>query len=113
MAGHTDNAIVINAPMHLVWEMTNDVPSWPQLFSEYASADVLERDGNTVTFRLTMHPDEDGTVWSWVSRRTADPDKREVRAHRIETGPFEFMNIHWTYEEVEGVCGCAGCRTST
>nr|WP_320065205.1 SRPBCC family protein [Micromonospora sp. RTGN7] len=102
MAGHTDNAIVINAPMHLVWEMTNDVPSWPQLFSEYASADVLERDGNTVTFRLTMHPDEDGTVWSWVSQRTADPDRREVRAHRIETGPFEFMNIHWTYEEVKG-----------
>jgi aromatase len=104
MAGHTDNAIVIDAPMDLVWEMTNDVPAWPQLFSEYAAAEILERDGNTVTFRLTMHPDEDGTVWSWVSRRTADPLTREVRAHRVETGPFEFMRIHWTYEQLdEGV----------
>jgi len=102
MAGHTDNAIVINAPMELVWDMTNDVASWPQLFSEYAAADILERDGNTVTFRLTMHPEEDGTVWSWVSRRTPDPEKREVHAHRIETGPFEYMNIYWKYDEVDG-----------
>ena len=43
MAGHTDNAIVIDAPMDLVWEMTNDVPAWPQLFSEYAAAEILER----------------------------------------------------------------------
>src|SRR6266581_2262812 len=104
MAGHTDNAIIINAPMELVWEMTNDVASWPQLFSEYAAADILERSGNTVTFRLTMHPDDEGKVWSWVSQRTADPAKREVRAHRIETGPFEYMQIYWEYREVaEGV----------
>lgn len=100
MAGHTDNAIDIEAPMDLVWAMTNDIPSWPQLFSEYARADVLEREGDTVTFRLTMHPDPDGTVWSWVSRRTADPDRREVSAHRIETGPFEFMRIFWSYTQV-------------
>ncbi|MEV1175089.1 SRPBCC family protein [Nonomuraea sp. NPDC049784] len=104
MAGHTDNAIVIQAPMDLVWEMTNDVASWPQLFSEYAAAEILERDGDSITFRLTMHPDEDGTVWSWISQRTPDPVKREVRAHRIETGPFEYMNIFWEYREVpEGV----------
>ncbi|OUC94803.1 SRPBCC family protein [Streptosporangium minutum] len=101
MAGHTDNAIVIKAPMELVWDMTNDVASWPQLFSEYAAAEILERGGDTVTFRLTMHPDEEGRVWSWVSQRTTDPVKREVRAHRIETGPFEFMNIYWEYREVE------------
>ncbi|MGN9776541.1 SRPBCC family protein [Micromonospora sp. H33] len=102
MAGHTDNAIVIDAPMDVVWDMTNDVASWPQLFSEYAAAEILERDGDSVTFRLTMHPDEDGTVWSWVSKRTVDRERREVRAHRIETGPFEYMNIHWTYAEVDG-----------
>jgi aromatase len=100
MAGHTDNAIVINAPMELVWDMTNDVASWPQLFSEYAAAEILGRSDDTVTFRLTMHPDEEGQVWSWVSERTPDPEKREVRAHRIETGPFEYMNIYWGYSEV-------------
>lgn len=104
MGGHTENAIIIEAPMKLVWDMTNDVASWPQLFSEYASTEILERDGNSVTFRLTMNPDEEGRVWSWVSRRSPDPDRREVRAHRIETGPFEYMYLYWEYREVpEGV----------
>ena len=37
MAGHTENEITIAAPLDLVWDMTNDLESWPQLFSEYAS----------------------------------------------------------------------------
>ena len=31
MAGHTDNAIVVAAPMELVWELTNEVQTWPEL----------------------------------------------------------------------------------
>ncbi|MEU3465766.1 SRPBCC family protein [Streptomyces sp. NPDC006733] len=104
MAGHTDNEIVINAPIDTVWDITNDVPNWPDLFSEYAKAEILENSGETVKFRLTMHPDDDGQVWSWVSERTPDPATRTVRAHRVETGPFEFMDIFWEYTETpEGV----------
>ena len=44
-------------------------------------------------FRLTMHPDENGKVWSWVSERIPDPQTRTVRAQRVETGPFEYMQI--------------------
>ncbi|MDN3353351.1 SRPBCC family protein [Actinomadura sp. DC4] len=100
-AGHTENAIVIDAPFDLVWDMTNDVPSWVTLFSEYAEATVLERAGDTVRFRLAMHPDENGIVWSWVSERTPDRAGQVVNARRVETGPFEYMNIHWAYREVE------------
>jgi aromatase len=46
-----------------------------------------------------MHPDENGKVWSWVSERVADREKLIVRARRIETGPFAYMNIVWEYEE--------------
>ena len=101
MAGHTDNAIVIYAPMDLVWATTNDVVSWPRLFSEYVSAEILEQDANTVRFRLTTHPDESGNAWTWVSERVTDPATRTVRARRIETGPFEYMNIYWEYREVD------------
>ena len=102
MAAHTDNSVVINAPLDLVWEMTNDVANWPNLFTEYAEAEILERNGNTIRFRLTMHPDENGKVWSWVSERTADPATHTVSAHRVETGPFEYMHIRWLYETIEG-----------
>jgi aromatase len=97
VAGHTENSIVVAAPMDLVWNMTNDVELWPELFSEYASAEVLERRGETVRFRLVMHPDEQGRVWAWVSERTPDAATRTVRAHRVETGPFKYMSIFWEY----------------
>ncbi|MBA2558645.1 MAG: SRPBCC family protein [Propionibacteriales bacterium] len=100
MPGHTENEIVINAPFDLVWDMTNDVASWPSLFSEYARAEILSREGDTVTFRLTMHPDENGKIWSWVSRRTADHAERRVVADRVETGPFAYMHIEWAYEPI-------------
>ncbi|MFI8188603.1 SRPBCC family protein [Streptomyces sp. NPDC085946] len=99
MAGHTENEIVIAAPMDLVWDMTNDIENWPDLFSEYASVEIIEREGDRTRFRLTMHPDDEGRVWSWVSERVADRATRTVRAHRVETGPFQFMNIHWAYDE--------------
>lgn len=100
-SARTENGIVIDAPLDLVWDLTNDVADWPNLFSEYAAAEILHRDGDTVRFRLTMHPEEDGTVWSWVSERVMDRAAGEVRAHRVETGPFDFMHIHWTYRQTD------------
>ncbi|MBX6390481.1 MAG: SRPBCC family protein [Frankia sp.] len=97
MNGHTDNSIWIDADIETVWRMTNDLESWPQLFTEYASVEILEAHDNTFKFRLTMHPDENGQVWSWVSERTLDPANHRVRAYRVETGPFEYMHIEWTY----------------
>jgi aromatase len=99
MSGHTHNEVLIEAPFDLVWDMTNDVSSWPELFTEYAAAEVLEESSNTVRFRLSMHPDENGTVWSWVSERTTDRAGRRVQARRVEPGPFEFMDIEWSYAE--------------
>jgi aromatase len=99
----TDNSVVIDSPLELVWEMMTDVESWPNLFTEYAGAEILERDGNTIRFRLTTHPDPDydGQVWSWVSERTIDPESHTTKSHRIETGPFEYMKIDWFFEEVD------------
>ncbi|UQW99707.1 SRPBCC family protein [Streptomyces sp. RerS4] len=102
MPGHTDNEITVNAPVDLVWDVTNDLPNWPELFSEYASIEILEKKGDTTRFRLAMHPDENGVVWSWVSERTVDRAGLTVKARRVETGPFAHMNIHWEYGEAPG-----------
>jgi aromatase len=95
--GHVDNSILIRAGLDLVWDVTNEIERWPELFTEYASAQVIARTGDTVRFRLAMHPDQNGTVWSWVSERVMDRENRRVLARRVEPGPFEFMNIEWTY----------------
>jgi aromatase len=102
VTGRTDHAVVVHAPMDVVWRMTNDVPSWPHLFTEYAEAEVLEQDGNTVRIRLRTHPDENGAQFAWESVRTLDPATRTVRARRMtDAGPFARMDILWTYREVD------------
>lgn len=102
MAGHTENSITVDAPLDLVWDITNDIENWPRLFTEYSSLEVLSREGDTTAFRLTMFPDDNGKVWSWVSERTVDRAGRTVRARRVETGPFDRMNILWEYTELPG-----------
>src|ERR1700691_2494357 len=101
MAAHTDNSVVVKAPLQFVWERMMDIESWPSLFSEYAAAEVIEQDGETVCFKLTTHPDReyDGQVWSWTSDRPADPQAHSSKSRRIETGPFQYMNIEWYFEE--------------
>jgi aromatase len=101
VSAHTENVILINAPMDVVWNMTNDIESWPRLFSEYSSAKILRRDGATVRFRLTLHPDPDGSVWSWVSDRTPDPVSRTSRSQRVENGPFKYMFLFWEYVQTD------------
>ena len=94
--GHTVNSIVINAPYELVFDISNKVERWTELFGkEYASADVLERKGNEITFRLT---DEDKK--SWVSKRWLYKDLKFAYAQRWEPlFPFNYMKIVWYYTE--------------
>ena len=99
--GHTVNSIVINAPYELVFDISNKIERWTELFGkEYASADVLERKGNEITFRLT---DEDKK--SWVSKRWLYKDLKFAYAQRWDPlFPFNYMKIVWFYTETpEGI----------
>ena len=87
MTARTENSVVIKAPLDLVWSRTNDVAGWPELFTEYAKAEILAEEDGRVRFRLTMHPDEHGNEWSWVSERVADRTTRVVLAHRSSQAP--------------------------
>ena len=99
--GHTVNSVVINAPYELVFDISNTIERWTDLFGkEYAKADVLERKGNEITFRLT---DEDGK--SWVSKRWLYKDLKFAYAQRWDPlFPFKYMKIVWFYTETpEGI----------
>jgi aromatase len=97
IVGHTNNSILIDANIDFVWDMTNQIESWPQLFTEYAKIEILGRHDNTVRFRATTRPDGSGTVSSWVVERTADRTTRRAVARYLEPGSFEYMNIEWIY----------------
>ena len=99
--GHTVNFIIIQAPYELVFDISNKIERWTELFGdEYAKAEVLERKGNEITFRLT---DEEGK--SWVSKRWLFKELKFAYASRWEPMyPFKYMKIVWLYHPTpEGI----------
>jgi len=99
--GHTCNSIIINAPYDLVFDISNDIPRWTSLFgSEYKKAEIIGREDNKITFRLTDDEDK-----SWVSFRLLFKDKFFTYSERQEPKfPFKYMKIAWLYtQKPEGV----------
>ncbi|MDI6758536.1 MAG: SRPBCC family protein [Candidatus Omnitrophota bacterium] len=102
--GHTCNSIIINAPYEKVFDISNDIPRWTELFGgEYKKAEVLEKKDNKITFRLTDEEDK-----SWVSWRLLFKDKYFAYAQRHEPlFPFKYMKIIWLYTPKPEVNGLA------
>lgn len=99
--GHTVNSILIKAPYDLVFDISNDIPRWTELFGgEYTEAKIVSREGNKLTFQLT---DNDGN--SWQSFRLLFKDYDFTYAQKKEpTFPFKYMKIIWLYTPTpEGV----------
>lgn len=96
---HTVNSIFINAPFEITFEVSNHIERWTELFGdEYVSAEVLSREGNEITFRLT---DDEGK--SWVSKRWLHPEQKYAYASRHDPMfPFKYMKIMWLYQEQDG-----------
>jgi aromatase len=92
--GHTVNSIIINAPYEKIFDISNDIMRWTELFGgEYKKAEVVEKEGNKITFKLT---DDEGR--SWQSWRLLFKDKYLAYAEREEPKfPFKFMKIIWLY----------------
>ena len=99
--GHTCNSITINAPYEAVFDISNTIPRWTELFgAEYKEAVVLKKEGNKITFKLT---DDEGRTWQ--SFRLLFKENYLAYAEREEPKfPFEFMKIIWLYTpKPEGV----------
>ena len=92
--GHTSNSVLINAPYDKVFDISNDIERWTELFGgEYKEAKILKREGNRLTFRLT--DDEDR---SWQSFRLLFKDDYFAYAQKLPPEfPFKYMKIIWLY----------------
>ena len=92
--GHTVNSILIKAPYDLVFDISNDIERWTELFGgEYKEAKILKREGNKIIFQLT-----DNRGNSWQSFRLLFKDYYFTYAQRVEPlFPFKYMKIIWLY----------------
>jgi aromatase len=92
--GHTANSILIKAPYELIFDISNDIPRWTELFGgEYTEAKIVKREGNKLTFQLT---DNEGN--SWQSFRLLFKENYFTYAQKLDpTFPFKWMKIIWLY----------------
>jgi aromatase len=101
LTGYTQNSIVILKDFDTVFDLTNDIELWPQLFTEYEKAEVLDRNGNDITFSLTTFPEGDRPSRTWVSHRVIDKPGKQAMAERVKQSfPFKEMKIYWSYEQL-------------
>jgi len=108
--GHTCNSIIINAAYDKVFNISNDIPRWTELFGgEYQKAEVVKKEGNKITFRLT---DDEGK--SWQSWRLLFEDKYFTYSEREEPKfPFRYMKIIWLYTpKPDGMAKAQGGQTT-
>jgi aromatase len=97
-----ENSIDINADVHRVFDVTNDIGGWPKIFNEYNGAKVIsqEREGRYTEIIFELK-DSEGN--SWRSWRLLDHRELTAIAERRDPlYPFEYMHLKWTYEPVPG-----------
>ncbi|MGW5863168.1 SRPBCC family protein [Streptomyces sp. NPDC055239] len=95
-----ENSVVIEADAQRVFEVTNDIGRWPDLFDEYNHAKVVseEREGRwtEILFELT---NPEGSTWS--SWRLLDHRELTAVAERRDPlFPFRYMHLKWSYQQV-------------
>jgi ribosome-associated toxin RatA of RatAB toxin-antitoxin module len=88
-------AEIIAAPVHRVWDVVNDVESYPRLMEHVQSLKVLEQGP---AYRLLEWVCElKGCVMRWIEREELDPIGYRIEYRQIE-GELAAFEGHWQLE---------------
>ncbi|HEX6832512.1 MAG TPA: type II toxin-antitoxin system RatA family toxin [Rudaea sp.] len=85
-----------------MFDLINDVESYPRRFTWCAGAQVLARESDALTARLDLKVA--GFTQSFTTRNTLDPPRR-IAMNLVE-GPFRALVGVWTFAPL----GDAGCK---
>lgn len=94
-------SIVIKGSVDQIFDITNDIDRWSELFVEYHHSKVLKRENYGRFSRLEFElGNAEGQTWqSW---RILDHQEHLALAQRGKPMfPFKYMHLTWKYEQVE------------
>jgi uncharacterized membrane protein len=98
---HTENSIVIHAPVKDIFNLGARVEDWPHLLPHYRRVTVLRNEG--MVRLVKMAATRDGIPVSWVSLQRADPEKNRIYYQHVR-GITRGMTVEWIIDRrPEGV----------
>lgn len=101
---HTENAIVINAPLHVVFQLAANVEEWPHILPHYRYVrrreTFLSRGGVSGAV-FSMCATRSGYPARWTSVQEPDPSTNRILYFHIH-GVTAGMTVVWTLQDLEG-----------
>jgi len=91
----TENAIVMKAPLDLVFETAANLSLWPEILPHYRSITYLEKSPSRNVVKMAAR-----RGWipvSWTSEQVIDKGKREVHFHHLKAFT-RGMHVVWTFQ---------------
>ena len=98
---HTENSIVIRAPLEKVFQTTANLLLWPSVLPHYRWIRVLNASDDGLIVRMAAR--RGCLPIQWTSRFKVDSTARELHFHHLKAFT-RGMNVKWTYTpDPEGV----------
>ncbi|MGW8957045.1 SRPBCC family protein [Paenibacillus sp. NPDC055715] len=94
------NSIKINASPEHVYEITNNINRWTELFEDYKISSIVSKEdcGRFTKMVFQLGYSEKNT---WTSWRILDREQLVAIAERIDPlFPFAYMHLKWTYDHI-------------
>lgn len=99
---HTENSIVIRAPLGLAFQLAAHIDGWPDILDHYRYVRILEEVRPCVR-RVKMSARRNGIPVGWTSLQETDSMRREIRYHHVG-GVTRGMDVVWRFSDVAGGC---------
>jgi len=97
-----EHVVHIASPPRLVFDVTNDIDRWTELFDSYAASEVLSREDagrfSKLTFRLRNTEGQEWRSWRILDHR----DLVSISEREDPLYPFQFMHLKWLYQPESG-----------
>ena len=91
---HTENSILINAPLGKIFETAADLSLWPKILPHYRWVRYLERSSTRNVVKMAAR-----RQWipvQWTSEQVIDRERMEVRFHHVKAFT-KGMRVVWTF----------------
>jgi len=94
MSVHTENSILIKAPLSKIFETTSDLLLWPKVLPHYRWIRILRTDSDGLIVKMAAR-----RGWlpiQWTSRFQVDPATPELRFEHLKAFT-RGMKVQWSY----------------